>query len=216
MYSYAYLIWALAFLPLWLLFFIARKDFRKPIIILGLIFAVGGPLTEWLGFLKNYWNPLATISPLQFVLEELLYIFLLGGALFFLYPLLFKVDIGQRINVSRLAIVLASSLVVFFLAIALGLKSFDGIFLGQVPVAIYAWITHPNLIKISLFNFVYGCILAFYGFNVLLFFFPNIVPAWWLTQNLWGIYLHGVPLEEIVWLGFVGLGYGVLPEFVFE
>jgi len=216
MYSYAYLVSALVFLPIWLVIFILRNDFRKPMFILGLVFALFGPFTEFFGFLNNYWNPLAYLSTFQFLVQEIVYIFLVAGALFFLHPLLFRKKLGHKINLLRFAIVLFISLATFFIFTLFSAKDFYGILLGQVPVMIYVWSNRPDLAKVSIFNFMYGCLLAFCAFTILLYFYPNIVIDWWNTKNLMGIFIHGVPLEEILWLGFVGAGYGLLPQFIFD
>jgi hypothetical protein len=215
MYNFAYLIWALLFLPLWLIFFIARKDFRKPMILLALPFAIPGPITEFVWFLKDYWNPLIYVSKTGFIIQDMVYIFLLSGALMFLYPLLFHKSIGNTFDWKKFLYVALISLGTCIIVILLGFKSIYGLFAGQIPTAIFIWWQRPNLVKVSIFNFFYGCLLAFCVFSIMLKIYPHFVTDWWNVKNLFGSFIAGVPLEEILWLGFIGLGYGLLPEFVF-
>ena len=56
-YQYNYLIGNLIGLIIWFTLFICRKDSRKEMLIISLIFGVTGPLVESV-YIKDWWVPL--------------------------------------------------------------------------------------------------------------------------------------------------------------
>ena len=215
MIAYGYIIWGFIFFPLWLLFFLSRKDLRKPMITLGLIFAPQGAIYEFNWLLKDYWNPLVSMTKISFVLQEMAFIFIMVGVLF-LYLLLFVKKLGNKIDWNNIIIPILTSLITFEVIKIIGIKSIYALYLSQTSTAFYIWLKQPTLIKVSLFNFAYGCLLAFIGFSIFQRLFPDILGMWWNLEKLSGIFIFTVPLEEILWLGFIGIGFGILPQFVYE
>lgn len=214
MIAYGYVIWGFIFFPLWALFFFSRKDLRRPMIMLGLIFAPQGAIYEFKWFFKDYWNPLVSMTKISFVLQEMAFIFIISGVLF-LYLFLFVKKLGNKIDWNNVIIPILVSLVAFGIIKIMGVKSIYALYLSQISTALYIWLKEPTFIRVSLFNFAYGCLLAFIGFSIFLKLFPNIMGMWWNLEKLSGIFIFTVPLEEILWLGFIGMGFGILPQFVY-
>ena len=78
--KYAYLIGDIIFLAIWLVLYLLRKDIRKEMLIMSLIIAVVGPISEYWYF-KDYWYPKMVLGPLHPFggLEDLLFGFAAGG-----------------------------------------------------------------------------------------------------------------------------------------
>lgn len=216
MYEYAFLVWGLLFLPLWLFFFMVRKDFRKPMIVLGLIFAVIGSPADLFYTLKDYWHPLNYVPVPSFIFQEMVFVFILAGAQIFIYPYLFKIKLGQHLNYWRAVKMFIFVIISFVLLVVMGLSSIEAVFAGQVLLAFYIWYQRRDLVLASFVNFAYSSIIAFLGIFILFKMYPDILQAWWKLENLYGIFIAGVPLEEIIWLGFTGFGFGLTPMFLFQ
>ena len=76
-YQYTYLLMALVFLAIWLALFIWRKNTRKEMMIMSLIFAFAGPLADIL-YTKDWWRPL-TLTNTAIGPEAILVGFMIGG-----------------------------------------------------------------------------------------------------------------------------------------
>jgi hypothetical protein len=63
-------------------------------ILLGIIFGITAPISDFLWFVKDYWHPLVSVSPIIFTLEDFFCVFILTGVMLFTYPAIFekKVD----------------------------------------------------------------------------------------------------------------------------
>jgi len=56
-------------------------------------------------------------------------------------------------------------------------------------------------------------VIAFIGYKFLLIIYPNLIKDWWRLKNISGIFLFGVPVEEIVWFTLYGLLFGPIYDF---
>lgn len=186
-------------------------------IVLGLFFTLFGVPADFLFSLKDYWHPLETVSTFSFILQDLFFVFVLAGAQIFAYPFVFKQKISQSINWKRIILAtFIAALPVIVLTPFFGVNSVIAMAVGQIILAAYIWYQRPDLIRVSVFNFIYSSILAFVGIFILFKMYPSILETWWVLENLSGFYFAGIPLEEILWLGFTGVGFGLYPQYVLE
>lgn len=87
--KYAYLIADLFFLGVWLIIFWRVKHLRRPMLIMSLIAASFGPLSE-IWYFADYWKPeVALPLPIIGSIEDLLFVFSIGGIGAFAYESLF-------------------------------------------------------------------------------------------------------------------------------
>ena len=89
--KYAWFIWSLAFLFIWLVLFILKKDFRKEMLLVSFSTMPLG-LTEPL-FVPEYWDPPTLFDLAQktgFDIESLIFCFAIGGVSSILYNLVFE------------------------------------------------------------------------------------------------------------------------------
>lgn len=78
-FKYAYLIANFFFLAVWLLIFLKAKHLRKPMMIMSLITASFGPVSE-LWYFADYWKPeIALPLPIIGGVEDILFGFSIGG-----------------------------------------------------------------------------------------------------------------------------------------
>ena len=57
-------------------------------------------------------------------------------------------------------------------------------------------------------------ILMFLFYKIWIALYPNIIQHWWKLENISGILILGVPLEEIIWGFSWGIVGGTIYEFV--
>ena len=50
-------------------------------------------------------------------------------------------------------------------------------------------------------------------YAVLFYFYPLAVDKFWVKENLTGIYLNKIPIEELIWFGTTGISCGIFYEF---
>lgn len=216
-YQFAYIIWGLLYLPAWLLFFLLRPDLRKPMLTMGLIFLPLAPLAEFTLFLGNYWNPVRFTTPVLFTVQELIFVFLIVGVMTAFFPTVAKIKLGESIKWNNLLILLGLAFItIVILFFGFGVRAILAVFSGQIVSPLILWIYNPKLIKGSAESFFFGSALAFLVFLVMLQIYPSFVSDWWLTERLLGIFIAGVPVEEILWLGVTGLGFGLMPSFIWS
>ena len=88
-YKYAYLIASTFFLVVWLFVYWKVKHLRKPMLIMSVITALFGPVSE-IWYFADYWKPEIAL-PLPFVggVEDLLFGFSIGGIGSFAYESIF-------------------------------------------------------------------------------------------------------------------------------
>src|SRR3989344_3799099 len=55
---------------------------------------------------------------------------------------------------------------------------------------------------------IYASFIMFF-----IFLFPGIIQAWWKLENLSGVFVYGIPLEELVWAFGMGMVGGPVYEF---
>lgn len=56
-----------------------------------------------------------------------------------------------------------------------------------------------------------GIILG--GYVIFLFLFPEAIHRWWMLSNISGIFVLGIPVEELLWALGLGMVSGPLWEF---
>ena len=94
-YKYAYLIANLFFLVVWSLVFLKAKPLRRPMLIMSLITAAFGPISE-IWYFADYWKPEIVLPPpVVGGVEDLLFGFSIGGISAFAYESLFVRGICQ-------------------------------------------------------------------------------------------------------------------------
>src|SRR3989304_2640661 len=88
-YKYAYLVANIFFLAVWLIIYFRVKYLRRPMLILSLITASFGPISE-IWYFADYWKPeIALPLPIVGGVEDLLFGFSIGGIGAFAYESLF-------------------------------------------------------------------------------------------------------------------------------
>ena len=197
--AYVYLIGTSVFALIWAILFFIRKDLRKKIFFTSLFAAPLG-ISELL-FIPDYWIPQFQTIPLfkELFLESILFCFFLGGVVSVIYQVLFREKLFETKGINPYLTLIAPALfLTYFLKIFninLMYYVFISMFIGSFFVMFYLKKKSKKIIYSAIINtFLYS---IFYF--ILWYSFPEL-PASYQFQNLSGILLGGIPLEEFLWI----------------
>jgi len=219
-YQYIYIIWVFILALIWIILFLWRKDTKKEMLIISLIFGLAGPLAEYI-YIQDWWKPL-TITRTPIGIEDFLFGFLIGGIAAVIYSLLFnkkiktmeakKIKEHQRdINFLVLLVLLAA---IFFLSFfVLKLNSLISTVLAFLIPTIIIYIKRKDLIKNSLFSGLLTLIIAVFVYQILNLMTPGWIDSFWYFKFIGKIIILGLPLEEIIWFFLAGAFIGPLYEY---
>lgn len=224
-YRYAYLIANLFFLTVWLLIFWRLKSLRKQMLIMSLITASFGPISEFWYF-ADYWQPEIAL-PLPFVggVEDLLFGFSIGGIGAFAYESLFVQGIC-RCEEKKLK---KEWFLFFFFAVVgtfmlvlnnlLGINSIFTSSLAMIIVAAVMVYMRPDLIPNAIGSALMVASVMFTIYFLGQVFFP--AGHIWMSR-IWKLYgkpegallFKHVPVTEMLWGLSWGLVWGPMYEFL--
>ena len=200
---YEYLIGNLFFVAFWFILYFIRKDLRKEMIFASLLCMPLG-LSE-VFFIPHYWNPhrLFNLNP---AIESLLFCFTVGGIAAVLYEVVLKKHLKKarekRIKTKRHFYALAGVLIFSLISFSFIFKM-DLIYTAIIAMALGAvaiMLSRKDLIKETIFGGVLFLIIYFVLLFILnTFIFPDIIAKAWNFENLFGITIFKIPLEEILW-----------------
>jgi hypothetical protein len=224
-FKYAYLTVNIFFLAVWLLIFWRLKPLRKQVLIMSLITASFGPISE-LWYFADYWKPEIAL-PLPFIggVEDLFFGFSIGGIGAFAYESLFvqricKCESGKLKKEWFLLVFFAiEGLSMIILNNLLGINSIFASSFGMIVAAAIMLYIRKDLIVNALGSafLVAGVMFAIYFLGQL--FFPT--GHTWMTR-IWKLYgkpegillFKHVPLTEMFWGLSWGLVWGPMYEFL--
>jgi len=209
----------------WVILFFVKKDLRKPMIWSGVIYFFA--ITIWyigvMGILAlqdmelsrtltpGYWEPRTLFNigmhTKGYAIEDILFMFFVGGIATNLYELVFKKRIlFSKTSTYHIRAIVIGIIASFIFAWAVPVNLMYSLIVFGFAGAIIILLERKDLIPHSLYGgFLFGAIyfLGFLLFNVL---FPYFIDQVYHLENISGILLLGVPIEEILY----AIGYGML------
>lgn len=152
-------------------------------------------------FVPDYWDP-KRIIPFEIGPEDMIFSFSTGGIIWLMIMSLFfrniRVDINWRITFKRYISILIVGSAIYLLWLSTGINIMIATVLTVSIIGL--WIIHRNkdywpICAIGMAGFV-----VFYASFLKAFFilFPEF-SGHWNGNNLFGIYILGLPLEEVIW-----------------
>lgn len=224
-FRYAYLQANIFFLFVWLILFLRLKALRRPMLIMSLIAASFGPISE-IWYFADYWKP-EIVLPLPIIggIEDLLFGFSIGGIGAFIYEALFvnRICYCETKKLKKewflFAFFTIEGLSMIILNNLLGLNSIFASSIGMIITASIMLYLRPDLIVNALGSavLVAGVMFTIYFFGQE--FFPTahqwMARIWLLYGKPEGILLFKhVPLTEMIWGLSWGLVWGPMYEFL--
>jgi hypothetical protein len=217
-YHYSYLVGALIFGAAWLACYFFGKNYRAEI-RWGTLIATPLALTSIL-FVPQYWTPPSLFDLDQKIkvgIEDFLWAAAVGGIASVVAEILLK----ERLSVLRKGkrkrhFVPFVVVVVVFAALQLWHRD-KTIYNTIIAFAIGAFviaILRSDLIPTMLIGALSFTALYFVLFSVVLFLYPEFVQRYYTIFHLLGIYVRGVPIEELLFAGTGGAIWSVAYEYV--
>lgn len=223
-FKYAYLIANVFFLTVWLLIFWKTKHLKWPMLVMSLITASFGPISE-IWYFADYWKPeIALPLPIGGV-EDLLFGFSIGGIGTFAYESLFVRGICkcEEKKLKRewfllvfFAIVGASMII---LNNFLGINSIFASAIGMIIVAVIMLYLRPDLIANAIGSAFLVAGIMFIIYFLGQEFFPSahawMLRIWKLSGTTQGVIIFKhIPWTEMLWGLSWGLVWGPMYEFL--
>lgn len=223
-YKYAYLVANFFFLAVWLFIFWKAKHLRKPMLIMSLITAAFGPISE-IWYFADYWKPAIALPLPVGGVEDLLFGFSIGGIGAFAYESLFVRGICKC---QEKKLKHEWFLLVFFTVVGvsmiilnnfLGLNSIFASSIGMIIVAAIMLFVRPDLIPNALGSAVLVALTMFVIYYLGQEVFPGghawMLRIWKLSGTPEGIIIFKhIPWTEMLWGLSWGLVWGPMYEFL--
>lgn len=216
-YKYTYLIGVLLALLIWIFFFITRKNIRKEMLILSLIFGIPGPLAAYV-HLIDWWKPVTAFGT-SIGIEDFLFGFTMGGIAGVIYEYIFNKKIrikkeDKKIKYYNFIILVGIMFLIYFgSALILKINTFIAATLAFLIPTLIIWLRRKDLIKNSLLSGFLLLIMSILGYNLLNLITPGFFDVFWSYQNIGKIIILNIPLEEHIWYFTFGCFFGPLYEY---
>lgn len=219
-YKYAYLLGDCFIFIGWLFCFLLRNDLRKKIIIISILGAIAGVITEPI-FLIDYWKP-ATVTGWPISFEDFLFGFFIGGIGGVLYEEIFRKSLAKKRRKKHHIEIFLSPLMVLAV-IGIGHITIPTYKINSIYATILVFIIAAFLIvkyradlwKESLLSGIFLGIYFTIFYIIMQLVFPEMFIRFWYLKNLSGLTLFNIPIEEILWAFFCGMFVGPFYEYWF-
>ncbi|MBU0907662.1 MAG: hypothetical protein KKE05_05915 [Nanoarchaeota archaeon] len=218
-YSFGYLVGSLALILVWIIIFFWRKDVRKEMILISLIFGALGPFLSPI-FLSDWWRP-PTITGTPVGVEDFLFGFAVGGIGSVIYMEIFHKKLRlkkptkkkeKKRNI-RFGLLFGLGALAFFILYLLGLHSFPASIIAATLAITIIWIQRPDLILDSLISGILLTLVSLIFYILPEFLFPGWINYTWNFNSLTGITFLKAPIEDLVWFFFSGMLVGPTYEY---
>jgi len=220
-YKYTYLIFNAIFFLIWLIIFLWRKDIRKEMLIISLIFGFAGIASEFI-YTQDWWMPL-TITNTLVGIEDFLIGFFIGGVGAVIYEEISKKRLKNKKSTQRrlerikyrILITLGSSAILFFGSFyLLKINSFYASLVAFIIPTLFIWFKRNDLIINSLLSGLVLLIIGTLIYMTLHLIQPGFIGEFWFLEKSWYTILFlGVPLAEYIWYFFAGAYIAPLYEY---
>ena len=218
-YKYTYLLMGIIFFVIWISLYLWRKDTRKPMIIMSIIFAFIGPLTD-IVYTKDWWSPQNILGLKVGIIEAAIVGFMIGGIATVIYEDVFKKRIKPRKKRKKknkeiriIFITLLGLLIFFTLFFIINLNSFVTTVITLIILIVIIWIKRKDLIIDSIVTGFLFLIIAIITYSILEFLTPGWVNEFWHFKNIPNIIIFNVPIDDWIWYFLAGACIGPLYEY---
>jgi len=206
--QYAWLIWSLLLVGVWLVVYLAldTKDKKQEMLTVSLWTSLLG-LTEPL-FVPEYWSPPSLFNlalRTGFDIESFIFTFSVGGIVVILYELIFH-TVHEQMPISARHLLrhryhfwaIVSAPIIFTTILFMTkLNPIHSAAIAMFLGGLFTWYCQPNL-KSKMFASAFIFLgLYFIFFLTIIFMFPNFIKVWNISA-VSGVLILGMPLEELL------------------
>ncbi len=216
--QYHYLLWALAFLALWFILFLYRKDTRTELSFVSFLFGLGGLASQRV-YVTDWWQPI-TLTRTSIGIEDFIIGFAIGGIAAVIYEDLYhkrlrRYALKHSPPIGPGFFLLLFPLIFLCLFFLLNVSSFYATVIALVGCTGYMLATRRDLIADSFFSGICMMTLGVGAYLLILWLNPSFIRDYWYLPNEWYAALWwGVPIGEYLWYFLVGAYIGPLYEYL--
>jgi hypothetical protein len=217
-YHYAYLVGALIFWIAWLACLVLGTTYRSGI-RWGTMIACPMALTSFL-FVPQYWLPDSLFDldgKIRVGIEDFLWAAAVGGIAAVIGEIALKERLAEK-RKSRHKRHYWPFLLIAGLFVALELwyphKTMDNVIVSAAAGDLVLAYLRRDLIPLMITSTTSFTVLYFVLFLCVLFLYPQFVERFYSLPNLLGIYVRGVPIEELLFAATFGAMWSVAYEYV--
>jgi hypothetical protein len=217
--KYAYLVGTLLLLVIWVYFYFRRKDTRKEMLLISLIFLFTGFADVF--YLKDWWHP-QTVTGTVPGIESFLFAFSYPGIVAVLYEQFFrkklrieKLKKGKK-KIKNIKFTLLFLIVIFFIFVGyyiFNLNTWQATLLSLILGTLFIWIERRDLIIDSIYSGILALVIVIPVFAFVEFLFPGAIRDAWLFENVPEIIIFYVPIDDFIYYLVVGAFIGPLYEY---
>lgn len=222
--AYAWFFWSIILLAVWAIvyFSLRSKESKREMLVVSLWTSLLG-FTEPF-FVPEYWGPPSLFKlalRTGFDIESLIFSFATGGIVVVLYERIFRIAhekmpiAAQHAPRHRYHLWAILSAPIIFISLLIFAKELNPIYAAITAMifgGLFAWYCRPDLNKKMLVSAFLFLGLYFFYFLTLIAFYPGYVEAVWNLAAISGIFVFGVPLEELLF----ALSFGFLWSSIYE
>ena len=215
----SYLWGSLLLIPLWLAIYIKQPstNTRYEMLIIGLVFGAASVIIALLYSLDDYWHP-PYIFGKWLPIEDLLYGFIFGGITSEFYEFVFRPkEVKERLVKRRfLGFVFLAVMVIgmFLMVSVLKINSLTAMVIVALFIGIATVIIRKDLFIPALLSGILIVLLQFLWYWIILAICPSIFSDYWKMENLSGIMILKIPLEEVAFAFALGFGAAHVYEMI--
>jgi hypothetical protein len=211
----------------WAIFYTVARRTRKVVLSTSLAFCWVGPVLEYWHH-KDYWNPeyvvRIAVGDWVFGIEDFLFSFAFAGLCAGVFDLIAR-RLGHDEEKGHhpsglfvLALVgLGYAVVVGVLAEVFDFHSYYAVVATSLLATSVVLLRRPRWIPAAIlaaFALGLSVWLSYWGFYLKVF--PGIIEKWWNHDFLVGVFVAGVPVEEVIWAVACGLSVGPVVKYCID
>ena len=207
---FTYIIGALFSIGIWCVFLMLAPESRKKMIWASLVCGPAGPISQY-WHMKDYWNPTHLISiqvgTWLFGIEDYLFAFAFGGLCFGLFDVFIR-RTGREESITHdkytyMKLFLLGSLVLIFMYVLVVWANMNSLYASVlifIILSLILFVKRPEYVFPAVLTaLIMGMYMWMAYWSFYFRIYSNLVGQWWKEGALTGIYLAGVPVEEVVW-----------------
>jgi hypothetical protein len=200
-----------------------RTKRYKEMLVIGSVFGVGAVLIGQAYALNDYWNPPYLFGK-TLPFEDFLYGFFFGGIVanipdFFHRPVSY---VSRKPSFAHALLGLSLTIVAFTVLVdVLKINSIVAHIVPPALVGVIIALRYKSLFSHMVIASLISMMVTFIVFQVLLLLDPLVIERIWMMENLNGLLIIGIPVEEYIFAGALGFGTpyfyevvkGTLPQY---
>lgn len=190
---------------------------RKEILFISIIGGFLGPFSE-IWYLTDYWNP-QLFNGWIIGLEDFLFGFFSAGIAASIYEIVFSKKFrGRKKNkywyLWIFPFLFSGIIIVSLLIFMLGINSIYATGMVLILYALIILIMRKDLIYNAFFSGIFFGFVMMFLYFILLTLFPDLISRYWYIDNLTGVMIFSIPIEELLWAFATGLFVGPFYEYL--